>query len=249
MLERHAIISDIHGNLEALRAVFADIETLDIDEIICLGDIVGYGPRPLECLRELEKFYITIKGNHELALAEGCERFNQRASRAIDWTLEQLNSTADGRDFLEHIDNLPKSHTEEGILYVHGSPQKPTSEYLLPLLSNHPDKLAPQFDMFDRYCFVGHTHVPGVFELGKPFVTPEDMFKSIFIMEKTSKAIVNVGSVGQPRDRDPRACYVIFDGDSVVFRRVEYDIEKTRQEIHAQPLLDNILGDRLVDGR
>ncbi|MFW5857875.1 MAG: metallophosphoesterase family protein [Planctomycetota bacterium] len=248
-MSKHAIISDIHGNLEALQAVLADIDSVDIRRIVCLGDLVGYGPNPVECLQTLERYRVTILGNHELALTEGGQRFNARARRAIEWTAKELQSTEEGKDLFAQASAFPRSHQQDGILYVHGSPCDPTNEYLLPKKASQPDLLLPQFEKFDRYCFVGHTHLPGVFEPGRRFEKPEEMLMNIFMLDADSKAIVNVGSVGQPRDRNPDACYVLFDGDSVVFRRVAYDVKKTAKKIKANPMLDDWLGDRLLEGR
>jgi predicted phosphodiesterase len=248
-MAKQAIISDIHGNLEALTAVLEDIEGLGIREIICLGDLVGYGPDPVACLETVERYDATLLGNHELALSEGGQRFNARARRAIEWTGEELQRTERGQALFRQAAELPRTHSQDGVMYVHGSPQDPTNEYLLPKKAAQPGLLDPQFRLFERYCFVGHTHLPGVIEPGRRFERPADMLMNIFMLDEDSQAIVNTGSVGQPRDRDPRACYVTFDGDSVVYRRVEYDVEKTVKKIHANPVLDDWLGDRLREGK
>jgi predicted phosphodiesterase len=244
-----AIISDIHGNLEALRAVLEDIDAVGADTIICLGDLVGYGPSPVECLQTLSNYRVTILGNHEAALINGGERFNARARRAIEWTASELNQSEEGRELLKQASELPTSFRRDGMLFVHGSPRDFTNEYLLPKRASQPETLLPQFEAFDRFCFVGHTHLPGVFEPGCRFERPGDMLMNIFMLDPQSKAIVNVGSVGQPRDRNPDACYVVFDGDSLVFRRVTYAVEKVVNQIRANPELDNWLGERLREGR
>lgn len=248
-MSKCAIISDIHANLEALTAVLEDIDAVDIRKVICLGDLVGYGPNPVECLETLERYRITLLGNHELALTEGGKRFNARARRAIEWTVKELKQTPEGKALFKQACALPPSVSRDGILYVHGSPLDPTNEYLLPKKSVQPAALEPQFETFARYCFVGHTHLPGVIERGCRFERPENMTMNIFMLMEGSKAIVNVGSVGQPRDKDPRSCYVIFNGDNVVYRRVAYDVDTTIKKIHANPMLDDWLGDRLREGR
>ncbi|MHC4870763.1 MAG: metallophosphoesterase family protein [Planctomycetota bacterium] len=248
-MSKVAIISDIHANIEALTAVLADIESAGVDRIVCLGDVVGYGPNPIECLRTIEKYDITLMGNHEYALMEGGTKFNARAKQAISWTNEVLNRTEEGCEFFEKACDLPRKKEENGCLFVHGSPCDPTNEYLLPKYSLRPKLLEPHFAKVERYCFVGHTHLPGVFEPEQKFVRPDDMLMNIFMLDENSKAIVNVGSVGQPRDKDPRSCYVIFDGDSVVYRRVEYDAEKTAEKIMKIPQLDDFLGKRLLEGK
>lgn len=249
-MSKWAIISDIHANIEALEAVLADIESVDgVDRIVCLGDIVGYGPNPIECLKTMGKYDVILMGNHEFALMEGGEKFNARAKQAIAWTTEVLMATDEGRDFMATLSSLPRFKKEPGCLFVHGSPCDPTNEYLLPKFSLRPQLLEPHFQKIERYCFVGHTHLPGVFEPGQRFVRPDEMLMNIFMLDENSKAIVNVGSVGQPRDKDPRSCYVIFDGDSVVYRRVEYDAEKTVQKIFKNSMLDDFLGKRILEGK
>lgn len=251
-MAKYAIISDIHGNFAALKAVMADIDAIGgIQEIWCLGDIVGYGPQPLECYQlAMDRCSIVIKGNHEKALEPGgAERFNDRARKAIEWTKEVIAASPGGDQILTAISNLPKSFTREGMLFVHGSPNDPTNEYLMPKDSLRADKMNKQFSLFETYCFVGHTHFPGVIEENEPFVKPEDMMMGIYLLDNICKAIINVGSVGQPRDHNPKACYMIFHGDSVSYRRVAYDIDATRKLIYQIPALDPVLGDRLVGGR
>ncbi|MFH0910864.1 MAG: metallophosphoesterase family protein [Planctomycetota bacterium] len=244
-----AIISDIHANLEALTAVLEDIEAQNIKRIICLGDIVGYGPNPIECLSTIERYYVTLLGNHESALANGTGRFNARARRALEWTTHMLQGAPEGEALLARISGLSPWFEKDDVLYVHGSPRDPINEYLMPTISRDPTRLMPQFDLFEHYCFVGHTHVPGVLEIGKPFEHPRDMLMNIFMLAEGHKAIVNVGSVGQPRDHDPRACYVLFDGDAAVYRRVPYDVQTTVEKIRSTLMLDNFLGERLLEGK
>lgn len=252
-MAKYAIISDIHANLAALQAVLADIDSIGAKEIWCLGDIVGYGPQPVECLQlARERCKIIIRGNHELALRPGGgERFNLRARRAIEWTRATIAAAEGGSEWLSWLETLPTHFKYEDILFVHGSPREPTEEYLMPRDSQNPQKLQPQFDLIERYAFCGHTHFPGVFEEGEEgFVRPEDMMGgNIYMLDYTVKAIINVGSVGQPRDKNPMSCYVIFDGNSVVYHRVKYDPGETRKRIYAIPPLDNFLGDRLVVGK
>ena len=241
-----ALISDIHANLEALEAVLADIESQSADRIVCLGDIVGYGPDPVACMETIDRYAFILCGNHELALFQGAERFNERARKAIEWTDSVLQER---RDLYQEAISLPAFKKEDGILYVHGSPCDPTNEYLLPKLGRRPLLLEPQFARLERYAFCGHTHLPGVFEPGEAFQPTAEMFQGLYLLDDEGKGIINVGSVGQPRDHDPRACYCIFDGDSVRYRRVEYDVEATVAKIHANPALDNFLGDRLLEGK
>ncbi|MBN2710868.1 MAG: metallophosphoesterase family protein [Planctomycetes bacterium] len=251
-MAKYAIISDIHANLAALEAVLADIDSVGVSEIWCLGDIVGYGPQPVECLKlAKERCSIIIKGNHEGALVPGGgERFNARAKSAIDWTRQAISASPGGAEWLEWIAGLPTHFKYEDILFVHGSPREPTEEYLMPRDARNMLKMQPQFDTIERYAFCGHTHFPGVFEENELFCPPEDMLGgNLYMLDYEVKAIINVGSVGQPRDRNNQSCYVTFDGDSAVYRRVKYDFNKTKKLIEAVPDLDNFLGERLVLGK
>ena len=251
--KRVAVVSDIHANLAAFEAVLADIDALGIQEIWCLGDIVGYGPQPAECARLARKrCAILIRGNHEAALEpEGALRFTLRARTAIAWTREELDRQPDGPELVKWLLSLPAGFEKNDRCFVHGSPCEPTEEYLMPRDAANPYKMNPQWARFDQYTFCGHTHMPGVFEEGVHYFTkPDDMLGgNAYLLDNSAKAIINVGSVGQPRDRRPDACYVTFDGDSVVYRRVPYNVADTRERILLNPRLDPFLGDRLLEGR
>ena len=247
---RRAILSDIHANLEALEAVLADIHTQQIDEIYCLGDIVGYGPNPRECIDRVMTFQVVVLGNHDQGALFDPEGFSSGAERAIFWTRDQLeggdNPEAAQRrwDFLAE---LPRAVRQQKRLFVHGSPRNPLNEYVFPEDVYNTKKLEKLFSLVDHVSFQGHTHVPGVFTEDLRFYHPGDIGERFTLGER--KAMVNVGSVGQPRDNDPRSCYVILTDESVEFRRVVYPFEKTAEKIYAIPELDNFLGDRLKDGR
>jgi diadenosine tetraphosphatase ApaH/serine/threonine PP2A family protein phosphatase len=180
------------------------------------------------------------------------EGFNSGAERAIFWTREQLESPkgspAENSRRWEFLGELPRVHRDNGLLFVHGSPRNPLNEYVFPEdVICSPKKLEKSFALIQKCCFQGHTHVPGVFVESMNFSSPEEIGHQYVI--GSEKAMINVGSVGQPRDGDRRACYVVLEGDKVNFRRVEYPAEKTRQKIHDIPDLDNFLGDRLLEGR
>jgi predicted phosphodiesterase len=251
-LTRTAILSDIHGNLAALEAVLDDVRSQSVDEIVCLGDVVGYGPYPRQCLDESMKFAFTVLGNHDSSALFDPEGFNNTAERAIFWTREQLHTAddpADCRRRLEFICKMPRVVIRDDLLFVHGSPRGPTSEYVFPEDTQNPKKMDKLFSLIPHVCFQGHTHVPGVFTSEPKFIRSEDTGEKYSIADKKWKYMVNVGSVGQPRDNDARSCYVILDDSTVSFRRVEYDIEKTVKAIEAEPELDNMLGYRLREGR
>jgi diadenosine tetraphosphatase ApaH/serine/threonine PP2A family protein phosphatase len=253
-----AIISDIHGNLEALQAVLADIEQHRPERILCLGDIVGYGPDPVECLDLVMKHAeFSVLGNHDQGALFDPSGWSPAAERAIFWTREQLERRPPGGGDIadlrwEYLSNLPRTHREGDILFVHGSARNPVNEYVFPEDIYHQRKMESVFGAIERYCFQGHTHVPGIFLEAVPgdlyeFNSPDEIE---FVHQLDGrKTMCNVGSVGQPRDGDPRACYVLLDGETIRFRRVPYDFETTRQKIHDNPELDDFLGDRLREGR
>jgi predicted phosphodiesterase len=246
-----AIISDIHSNLEALQAVLQDIKQHNVDEVYCLGDVVGYGPNPRECVDLVMQCKIVLLGNHDQGAMFDPEGFNPPAERAIFWTRAQLESPFENRlqreKRWEFLAERPRSHREDGFLYVHGSARNPLNEYVFPEDIYNQRKMERIFALVDRYCFQGHTHVPGIFTESLQFHSPEDI-DYVYRLDGR-KTLCNVGSVGQPRDGDWRGCYILLDGETIRYRRVEYDIDTTIKKIYAIPDLENFLGDRLRDGR
>lgn len=251
---KRALISDIHGNFEALTAVLTKIGDLNVEEIICLGDIIGYGPDPVRCLDTvMANCHLTILGNHDQAAIFDPEGFNPIALRAIFWTREQLETDESNPDFNDRrwdfLGELPRRHDEGQFLFVHGSPRDPTNEYVFPEHIYEKEKMKSLMGRFEQYCFQGHTHIPGVFTESGAFIAPDQ--QDHFFRLGPDKLMVNVGSVGQPRDDDPRSCFVVLDTEekTMQFHRVEYDVETTRSKIHAINELENMLGDRLIGGR
>ena len=244
-----AIISDIHGNLEALTAVIEDINSHDVEQVFCLGDIVGYGPNPCECVDLVMDCDVVILGNHDQGALFDPEGFNAGAERAIFWTRSQLEGATDAQaeNRWEFLGELPRMHKDGDLLFVHGSARNPLNEYVFPEDIYNQRKMERIFQLVDKYCFQGHTHVPGIFTERLNFYSPTDV-NGTYKLDGT-KTLVNVGSVGQPRDNDRRACYVLVDGDTISYRRVEYDFETTIKKIHSIPELDRFLGDRLREGR
>ncbi len=253
---RLALISDIHGNLEALEAVLDDVRNQGIDEVFCLGDIIGHGPNPRECIdRVMETCKVTLMGNRDQWDRSEPEGYSIKAEYAISWTREQLEDPGDRpngrrRAFLAA---LPRTHRVGPDLFVHGSPRNPLSEYVFPEDIYNPRKMDRLFQLVDRYCFQGHTHVPGIFTDDFQFFAPDELGEEYKLGD--GKRMINVGSVGQPRDGDPRACYLILDdgpgGDAdhgaldrpaparaakVAFRRIPYDFDTTIRKIRG--LLD-----------
>jgi predicted phosphodiesterase len=251
-----AIISDIHGNLEALQAVLADIAQQGIEDIYCLGDIIGYGPNPRECIDLVQRCRVVLLGNHDQGALFDPEGFNPPAERAIFWTRAQLENGDSNLERREARWNFlaerPRTHRENSLLFVHGSARNPLNEYVFPEDVYNQRKMDRIYALVERYCFQGHTHVPGVFTESLPedlyqFRSPDELGYTYRLNGK--KTLVNVGSVGQPRDGDWRACYVLLDGDTLTFRRLEYEIDTTVKKIYDIPDLDNFLGDRLREGR
>jgi diadenosine tetraphosphatase ApaH/serine/threonine PP2A family protein phosphatase len=250
-----AIISDIHSNLEALQAVLADIAKQPVDAIYCLGDVIGYGPNPRECVDLVMQCKVVLLGNHDQGALFDPDGFNPPAERAIFWTRAQLETGGDNAPLKEKrwdfLAERPRSYREDGCLYVHGSARNPLNEYVFPEDVYNQRKMERIFALVERYCFQGHTHVPGIFTEQREdmylFRSPEEVQYAYRLDGR--KTLCNVGSVGQPRDGDWRACYVLFDGETIHYRRVEYDIDTTVKKIYAVPDLENFLGDRLRDGR
>ena len=260
---RTAIISDIHGNAEALRTVLRDIDEKGVDRIICLGDIIGYGPEPLECVDLVEQRCAwSLLGNHDFGVLYEPTNFNPAAAAAADWTREQFDAEPDEAKRTRRfafLGSLRVRVVEKAngagfpMLAVHGSPRRPINEYIFPDdAMTAPDKMKAVFDRVERLAIVGHTHVPGVFTDEPDFYSPGELGRSVYCVSEDEKAVVNVGSVGQPRDHDPRASYVIMQGDddlTLEFVRVEYDVAKTAEKIKSIPQLADWLGDRLYEGR
>lgn len=248
-----AIISDIHSNLAALTAVLEEIDRQGIEEIFCLGDLVGYGPQPAECLDLIvERQIVSIMGNHDQAVIYEPTNFNPGAERASYWTRQHLEEEAN-LDKRNHrwafLGRLMFRLQMGNILLVHGSPRRPVSEYIFPDdIYTNTSKVASIFERVDHICFVGHTHVPGVFLDDPDFYSPDEI-DGEYPIHENERAIINVGSVGQPRDQDTRASFVTVNDNVVSFHRVEYDVEDTVKKIFANPFIDDFEGKRLLEGR
>jgi len=256
-----AVISDIHSNLEALTTVLADIEKRGIKTIYCLGDVIGYGPNPRECLDLIiDKTKWCVLGNHDYAVFYEPTNFNYGAEQAAFWTrftmeAEQQKQLSDRRwSFLGRLAMRQTLRTKLGagsatIDFTHASPRKPINEYIFPDdVYTNPLKVKMLFERVKHICFVGHTHLPGVFLNEPDFYLPEEL-GNVYPIIENEKAIINIGSVGQPRDKDNRASYVCVDENKVNWVRLEYDIETTIQKIMAIEELDSFQAERLRDGR
>lgn len=344
MPRRIALISDIHANLPALEAVLQDIEGQGVEAIYCLGDVVGYGPQPIETLDRVMAVTApgkAIAGNHDHAVVVEAIGFNRSAREAVDWTREIMQPRwfefGAKRQRWQWLKNLPTILEEGDIMYVHASPRQHLEEYILEehtqgmsYLGEDPETMLEEnFQLVKRVCFIGHTHRPGALTADYRWFKPADVgmrwninegagdaipsagpppssedveaeteleaepvldgtedsaedgaeegkrdadannvapsaqdaaaeaqideARAITALsdsyEPANKVIINIGSVGQPRDGDPRACYVIFDGEVVEWRRVEYNVQAVRSAIENHQRLDNRLGDRLAQGK
>ena len=286
---RYAILADIHGNVTALRAVLQDMQQISserdvrFDQVWCLGDVVGYGPEPGECVRLIRsRSDVCIPGNHDWAAVKKLDLadFSAGAAASAEWTRDHL--APDERKFLQ---SLPDRTRIGHFTLAHGSPSNPIWEYLI-----NPASAAANFAAFDSvFCVVGHTHVPTIFmqaagaapRIASPVqATPRHARESmelpggpswhmledapqggagprcermlpkqgLWVLPPGYRAIINPGSVGQPRDGDPRAAYMIYDSDvGFEFRRVDYDIAATQRNIRAAGLSAK-LADRLARG-
>ncbi len=255
-----AVISDIHSNVEALTAVLDDIAARGATQVICLGDVLGYGPQPRECLDLImQRTSLSLMGNHDYAVLYEPNKFNIGAETACFWTRQQLEDEPDAAKRNARwafLGAMPVKHVMDGkdfgfgeMVFVHGSPRRPINEYIFPDdVYNAPNKIRGMFDRFSHLCFVGHTHVPGAFIETPDFYSPDEM-EMVFEVNPTRKAMINVGSVGQPRDRDNRASYCLVEPGKVRFLRVPYNVDQVADKVKAITDLDDYLGARLKEGR
>lgn len=251
---RFATISDIHANQDALIAVFEDIEDRGIEDVICLGDVVGYGPEPIECIELVrERCSNVLMGNHDWALLEEPLGFNAIAAQAIYCHRSELDHGCLGQvrcgAHIEYLKNRPQTYERGDLLFVHASPRYPLIEYILEtdVAYGPSEKIKANMDLISNVCFVGHSHRGGVMTEDYKWYNALSLEDGFDVSE--GKYIVNDGSVGQPRDSDTRACYVEYDDGRVYFRRVEYDYKKTMKKIHDTGCLHSICADRLAEGR
>jgi len=256
-----AIISDVHSNLEALTTVLNDIESRGIGTVYCLGDVVGYGPNPKECLDLImEKTEWCVLGNHDYAVFYEPTNFNYGAEQASFWTRSVLEDEQAGEirgkrwSFLGELPVKRTLKTKLGsnatvIDFIHASPRRPINEYIFPDdVYTNPLKVRLLFEKVKHICFVGHTHLPGVFLDEPDFYLPDEL-GNVYPMVDKEKAIINIGSVGQPRDKDKRSSYIYVEDNKVHFVRLDYDIETTAKKIKAIDRLDDFQADRLFEGR
>lgn len=239
---KYGVFSDIHGNLEALVAALSDMSREGVEKYWCLGDLVGYGANPNECVEKVRQLAdMTVLGNHDAACVglEDTSSFNRYAREACDWTAAQLlpfNS--------EWLRSLPLTATADDVFLVHASPFEPKGWHYMLYIS---DMINGFKSLTAPMAFIGHSHQPIILvHRGEEFFS---FSGDEFHCEEGTRCIVNVGSIGQPRDGNPAVCYAIWDSKErmIKLKRVAYDVEAAQRKIRAAGLPD-ILASRLEFG-
>ncbi|MBI3291778.1 MAG: metallophosphoesterase family protein [Elusimicrobia bacterium] len=239
---RYGILSDTHSNLEALEAVLGAVAKEKVEQLLVAGDLVGYGADPCECLKRLQGAGpVAVCGNHDCAAVGKMDLdwFNPRARLAVEWTMEALGPS--DRTYLSGLSFVWKN---EEVTLVHGSLHEPDQFHYI----FDPASSRASFDLQETpVAFFGHTHVPGLFALGESSVSFQR--PATVQLERGRRYLVNAGSVGQPRDGDPRAGFCLYDSESrlLEFHRVSYDVQAAQKKIR-QAGLPEFLADRLALG-
>ena len=230
----YAVFSDIHSNLEAFDVVMKFYRDFcNVDRYLFCGDIIGYGPNPNECLDRIKniKSYHMVLGNHDASLVDkkNIDRFNEYARETILWTKKIIT-----KENIDFINSVAETITINDITLVHGSPMEPLDEYIM-----SSEQCLNNIEKFNtKICFCGHTHQPFIFELDKnekfKFIVPifySDRYE--FKLNEEARYIINVGSVGQPRDCDSRSCCVVYNDidKKIIFQRLKYDINLVQKEM------------------
>lgn len=239
---RYAIFSDIHSNLEAFREALNYLNRQKIDRLICLGDIIGYGANPEACLALLHKIRpVTLAGNHDWALVgkTALDRFSWQAKEVLLWTEKQIK-----KDDLSFLKDLPLVYQENNFICVHGSLNAPEKFNYI----TSPSGAWLNFCRLNKQiCFIGHTHLADAFCLDNSEILP--LHKPRITIEPDKKYIINTGSIGQPRDNDPRLCFCVYDSEKkyLEYKRIEYNIKAAADKIKKNSL-PQFLAQRLYAG-
>jgi diadenosine tetraphosphatase ApaH/serine/threonine PP2A family protein phosphatase len=242
---RYILISDIHGNLEALQAVLDFVHRLEPYQLYCLGDVVGYGADPKQCLTTLQdESNLILAGNHDLAVAGviTSESFNRMASEVVQWTRRALDE-----EHIEALSSLPLVYIDGDYLFTHASPITPLEFPYIKTL----EEVAEVFSSIgQRFCFVGHTHLPVLVAKNERTGALEIRRENRVMIKNGYKYFVNAGSTGQPRDSNPDACVVVLDeeNETIEFLRVPYDISSCQNKIISEGL-PTYLAERLMLAR
>jgi diadenosine tetraphosphatase ApaH/serine/threonine PP2A family protein phosphatase len=241
---RTAVLTDIHANLPALSAVLAECDRLLVDRFVCLGDTVGYGAEPNECCALVrERVSFSLLGNHDAA-ASGRMRYEDyydAAREALDWTRQRLTKAN-----LGWLASLPYSAREGAVGYCHGSPIEP-EQYEYVFLLEHARELLPVVEDLPHVTLIGHSHLPRAYALGRQ--RARSVLADEIDLRGPEKFLISIGSVGQPRDGDPRACFAVYDDATQLlrFHRVSYDMKTSASRIRAAGLSDHF-AQRLFTG-
>lgn len=232
---RIAVVSDLHANIQAWKSTLFDIRSQRVDQIVCLGDIVGYGPNPAEVLQSVHsEVELLVLGNHDAVVAEkiGDDLFNDKAQAIIRWTRTRLN-----RQAVKFLASLPLSLDTGEFRCAHGDLSDPGAYHYV---IEPGDAIASWETVNHQLLFVGHTHKPGIFLMG-PSETPHGIEPRDFRLEPHKRYLINAGSVGHPRDGDARACYCILDTqkESLYWRRIPYDIDAFRAAVGREEFPDD----------
>jgi len=243
-----ALISDIHGNLEALEAVLSQVD--DRTEILCLGDVVCYGPDSIECVRRSAAWKTVVAGPVDLAvLNHNPSEWSPTLNGYIERLRKRFDNSPDSAFLAQTLESYCPEFKQYGHWYFHGAPED-IKGWIFPEEIYCPTNLDKLVDHPEHLYIGGGSHIPGLFRRFQSeweFIAPEN--GEAYDLRGDEKTIVSIGSVGQPRDGDPRAAYAILDDTSIVFHRVEYDMETTARKIRDDPDNDDMNGDRLPVGR
>lgn len=246
-----AIISDIHGNLEALDAVLDAIHQLGATRIICLGDLVCYGPDSTECVRRSADWEVVLAGDWDAAMIDhDPTQWNPTINEHIKWVRNQFFAAPDSATLLEILGSFRRTFVENGLHFTHGTPND-VREWIFPEDVYDTKKLNRIAKHIDVACVCGHAHIQGIYTRNDQteweFIQPQagERYK----LQADRKTIVTAGSVGQPRDDDPRASFLTIDGDFVTFHRTQYNVQVTVDKIRSTPEIDSMHGERLLIGR
>ena len=242
---RYILISDVHGNLEALQAVMEFVRILEPYQFYCLGDVVGYGADPQACLHMLqEEASLVLAGNHDLAVAEviSTDGFNPIARESVEWTRRTLDE-----DDKESLANFPLVYVDGNYLFTHASPIEPMSFHYIQTLNDAADVLS---SIGQQFCFVGHTHLPVLVMMEERTGSIQIVQENRITIKDGYKYFVNVGSAGQPRDSNPDACVVVLDEETetIEYVRIPYDISMCQSKILSEGL-PSYLAERLMLAR
>jgi len=261
-MPRQAILSDIHGNLMALQRALADCRDQKVDQVVFLGDIVGYGPDPVECTDLVRKNCTwSLCGNHDVALfMKHPIGMNKIAREAIEWSRDRMHprwySFSSKVNRWKWFQNLSPSRLDGKTLYVHASPRDPLMEYVeegdvADMGFGPSQKIIEIFEKIPWLSFCGHSHKPGVVTEDFVWIKPHELTDFTYELPRDRKTLINIGSVGQPRDGNPQLCFVIYDTEQgqIKYRRCDYDIPAAQARFKQVPQLHERCWKRIADGQ